>query len=192
MLDGRLVKLIGVSMLGSALLFGCDTGDDDDATEATSPTPGVEATPEYLDFDTTDTYVECVEEAGESVWYYELTTTGWAEEYPYVIVYDNYDVDWYDYDPNNPNLWIEEITLDTLVEEGGDTVNAGYYQVWVRDDLDWVDGWELYTEDVNTIFTCDNALDLTYVFYASDYWDGYEICTAIGKWPEVFGPDCLY
>ncbi len=191
MFDGKLVKTLGAVVIGGAMLTGCPTGDDDDATITDeSPTPVAEATPEYLDFDTTQTYVECT--TGTNEWYYELETTGWAMDYPYVIVYDDYDVEWYDHDPYNSSLWIEEISLDNLIEEGGDSTNAGYYQVWIQDGLTYVESWEQYIEDVNTIFQCDNIDGLTFVFYASDYWDGYEICTAIGKYPEKFGPDCLY
>ena len=191
MFEDKLIKVMGVSLLGGALLMGCPSGDDDDATaeatETPAPTTAPEATPEYLDFDTVDTYVECT--TGTNDWYYQLSLIGWAEDYPYVVVYDN--PDWYT-GPDDPDLWVEDITLDTLIDQGGDTVNAGYYEVWARDDLQYVDSWDLFTEDYSTIFQCDNIDFLTFVFYASDYWGGWEDCYAIGKYPETFGPDCLY
>ena len=206
MFDSKFWKLLAIGLIGGALVIGCDDDDDDaspvDETVApdsptpgpdVSPTPGPDVTPEYLDFDTVMTYVDCTGTDIDSEWYYELETVGWAMDAPYVVVYDDYDVDWYDHDPNSTSLWTEDISIDVLSAEYGDATYGGYSQLWVRDDLTYVDSFEVYTEDVSTIFECQYFDGLTFVFYGTDYWDEtYEICTAIGAHPETFGADCLY
>ncbi len=192
MFDDRMMKFVGIALLVGGLTVGCSTGDDDDATgdddatQETTATPGPEATPEYLSIDSIT--AECDEATNQ--WYYEMSVTGWAEEYPYVLVYDN--PEWGYSGPDDPSLWVEDISLDTLLEQGGDSTNAGYYEVWARDDLQYVADASDYEEDVTTIFRCENYDFLTFVFYASDYWDGVEDCFAMGYMPDTFGSGCYY
>ena len=167
MLTTKLAAIAGVSMLVATLQDGCPTSTD----------------PKPLSFQAN---AGCAGSVDDTRWLFNMETSGWAVDAPYVVVYDN--PDWYD-DPTW--VWSEVISFD-LLEQGGDDVDGDYYQKWRRDDVYYVASLDEYVDDVNSLFQCQNFEFLTYVFYATDYFYGGELCAAMGYDPEFFAPECAY
>ena len=195
MLKSKLTLLLGgIVMAGSLYTYsGCAPVEGDDDTGATD-TPAPTETPDPqgpvdLAYDASDVDVSC-SGTSDSDWSFYAYVDGEASAEaglePIVTIYDNYDIDYYNHNPEE--AWTETFTLnlDTSYPEGSYVVA----QDWSRDVTEWVATFAEQEEDVNTIFQCQYKNDLTYVFCMADAVTFEDICVGVGKFPDVFCPDC--